>query len=58
MRKFRRITYNADFPQYIKGNIYLLPKELKDGCLIDNVIKYHPEFWEEVFDKPKLFKLL
>ena len=45
-------------PQYIKGNIYLLPKELKGGCLIDNSIYYHPDSWEEVFDKHKLFKLL
>ena len=58
MRRFRRIMHTDNCPQYIKGNIYLLPKELKGGCLIDNSIYYHPDYWEEVFDKPKLFKLL
>ena len=44
MRKFRRIKYSS---KYSVGDIYYF----------GDCDRYDPRCWEEVFDKPKLFKL-
>ena len=65
MRKFKRLSnaknYNGPL---IIGNVYnenYRPAEdsrFPYHASVENSVRDYPHLWEEVFDKPKLFKLL
>ena len=65
MRKFRRVSNGSSYNgPLIIGNIYNEDYDPKKDCrfkyhrsIIDSVRDF-PHYWEEVFDKPRLFKLL
>ena len=57
MRRFRRISGFQGLP-YKPDIIYSEDTEFKSFISVIESFKVQPQCWEEVFDKPKLFKLL
>ena len=65
MRRFRRIASDSNYNgPLIIGNIYNEDYDTTGGGIfsshvsIISSVRAFPYYWKEVFDKPKLFKLL
>ena len=57
MRKFRRIRISIS-PPYKLNTIYSGDGRFEGFMTVLESFNADPQCWEEVFDKPKLFKLL
>ena len=57
MRKFKRIKAFTGFP-YESDVIYYENTVIGNHISVGESAEQLPDRWEEVFDKPKLFKLL